>query len=106
MSRINYNSFKTWIEKKQALGGFNLTEGLYKQLFSDLDPHKKGYLTQNDWDNSFECYNQQKQNLQEVQLIISHSYKDPLEAHTFFSKDYHQKGMQFQSKAVTFENFK
>lgn len=44
---------KKWVESNQALRGFNLTEGLYKRLFSDLDPHKKGYLTENDWINSF-----------------------------------------------------
>lgn len=61
--RVNYAMFKKWIEANQALTGFNLTEGLYKRLFSDLDPHKKGYLTETDWVNSFGCYSDSKQNL-------------------------------------------
>lgn len=36
-----------------ALRGFDLSEKLLQELFSDLDPHKKGYLTESDWVNAF-----------------------------------------------------
>ncbi len=51
-----YKQFKKWCDDTQALNGFNLTEVLMKQLFSDLDPHKKGHLTENDWINAFGAY--------------------------------------------------
>ena len=36
-----------------VLAGFNLTVKLMQQLFADLDPHKKGHLTELDWENAF-----------------------------------------------------
>ena len=54
--RIDYVTFKEWIEAKQVLRGFNLTDKLVQQLFSDLDPHKKGHLTDVDWKTAFGGY--------------------------------------------------
>ena len=45
--------YKEWIEVNHVLEGFNLTDKLMQELFSDLDPHKKGNLTETDWDNAF-----------------------------------------------------
>jgi len=53
---ITYQQFKEWCEKHKALKGFMLTGLLIKQLFSVMDPHKKGHLTQNDWINLFSKY--------------------------------------------------
>lgn len=50
---MNYNNFVQWIEKNQAIQGFNLTENLIQEFFASLDPHKKGYLSENDWQNAF-----------------------------------------------------
>ena len=52
-NRITYEQFKNWVEPRGVLHGFNLTEKLLKELFSDIDPHKKGNLTENDWNNAF-----------------------------------------------------
>lgn len=52
-NRITYEQFKNWVEPRGILHGFNLTENLLKELFSDIDPHKKGHLTENDWNNCF-----------------------------------------------------
>jgi len=30
-----------------------MTESLTQELFSDIDPHKKGHLTLEDWINAF-----------------------------------------------------
>ncbi len=30
-----------------------MTERLLQKLFADVDPHKKGYLTETDWNNAF-----------------------------------------------------
>jgi hypothetical protein len=36
-------------------------------VFSDLDPHKKGYVTIDDWLNAFVGYSWQEQMFKEVQ---------------------------------------
>ena len=51
--RLLYSQFYKWLEDSRALTGFNLTEKLVQEVYSDLDPHKKGYLTENDWLNAF-----------------------------------------------------
>ncbi len=35
------------------MSGFNLTGNLIQKIFSEIDPHKKGYLTESDWNNAF-----------------------------------------------------
>lgn len=52
-NRITYEQFKNWLEPRGILHSYNLTESLLRELFSDLDPHKKGHLTENDWTNCF-----------------------------------------------------
>lgn len=52
-NKIIFSSFKHWIENNQILIGFNLTEKLLQRFFSYLDPHKKGFLTAQDWINIF-----------------------------------------------------
>ena len=44
-----FQNFMTWVQKSSALVGFEPTEEQIKIVFSDLDPHKKGYLTERDW---------------------------------------------------------
>jgi hypothetical protein len=73
---MTYSHFASWIEKSQALAGFNLTERLLQQLFADLDPHKKGYLTFFDWENSFGGYNFHDQIFAEVQEAFNANYSD------------------------------
>jgi len=51
--RLLYSQFYKWLEESRALTGFDLTEKLVQEVFSELDPHKKGYLTENDWLNAF-----------------------------------------------------
>ena len=51
--KITFKNFTNWIELNMVLAGFNLTEKLMQQLFADLDPHKKGHLTELDWENAF-----------------------------------------------------
>ena len=47
--RITFDNFNAWILSHSVLDGFNLTEKLLRDLFSDFDPHKKGHLTKADW---------------------------------------------------------
>ena len=56
-NKLRYNKFNEFLEREQALEGFNLTQPLVQKLFSELDPHKKGFLTLNDWRNAFKTFN-------------------------------------------------
>lgn len=51
--RMEYTNFSAWIENNRILAGFDMTERLIQKLFADLDPHKKGYLSESDWKNGF-----------------------------------------------------
>lgn len=92
---MTYKHFSTWIEGSQVLTGFNLTDRLLQQLFADLDPHKKGYLTILDWENSFSIidfnktnivggYNFHNQMYAEVQEAINANYSDAQSSFEFF----------------------
>ena len=48
-SQLKFQEFNNYLNQKQILQGFNLTERLVQQLFSYFDRHSKGYLTQLDW---------------------------------------------------------
>lgn len=51
--KLVFQKFKKWIDEKNVLSGFDLTEKLVYEIFSDLDAHKKGYLVEPDWLNAF-----------------------------------------------------
>jgi Ca2+-binding EF-hand superfamily protein len=54
--KLRFYDFKEFLEREEALAGFNLTQPLVQKLFSELDPHRKGYLNINDWRNSFKTF--------------------------------------------------
>jgi hypothetical protein len=56
--------------KNQVLKGFNLTEVLLHELFSELDPHKKGLLALNDWSIAFKDFEWSVQNLVELKSAL------------------------------------
>ena len=53
LQKITFAQFKKFITDSYALQGFNLTNQLIQKLFSELDPHKKGFLTEHDWSQAF-----------------------------------------------------
>ena len=57
MHKVTFELFKNFIEQNRALAGFNMTVPLIQKLFAELDPHKKGYLTEQDWVNAFSSFN-------------------------------------------------
>jgi len=67
--------------------GFNLTETLLLKLFSDLDPHKKGHLTEIDWLNAFSSYSWKNQMQNELQSTVASSFSCPREAFRFFLRN-------------------
>jgi len=54
--KVNFEKFKAFTEKHYALDGFNMTPPLMHQLFGELDPHKKTYMTLKDWRNAFQTF--------------------------------------------------
>ncbi|EGR32180.1 hypothetical protein IMG5_093040 [Ichthyophthirius multifiliis] len=95
-NRIIYSQFEQWVEKSRALQGFNLNNQLIQQVFSDLDPHKKGYLTKKDWIQNFSVFNFQIQMIKEVQETVNSSFSTMQEAFNFFSN---------KQKFITFSQF-
>ena len=53
LQKVNFDQFKRYIDKYHILNGFNMTLPLTQKLFAEMDPHKKGFLTEGDWKNAF-----------------------------------------------------
>lgn len=96
---VTFANFKAWLEPRGILHGFNLTEKLLKALFSDLDPHKKGHLIQNDWANAFSCYSHFEAYIIELKEIINTSFAGSADAFAFFA------GHGPSKKTITFSTF-
>ena len=82
--KITFDQFKKFIEVNQALAGFNMTLPLIQKLFAELDPHKKGYLSEQDWMNAFTPFNYEDQILIELKNTIQCSFSDCASAFEFF----------------------
>lgn len=54
--KVNFEDFKSFIEKHDVLAGFDITVQLLRQLFAELDPHKKTYLSFKDWQSAFKAF--------------------------------------------------
>ena len=63
-----------FVNKLQALKGFNITTSLLRELFSAIDPHKKGFISKNDWINSFSGFNWGQQTYDELKSTILGSF--------------------------------
>lgn len=59
---------------------------LVQKLFSELDPHKKAYLTENDWKNAFSTFNWSEQLMVELKSVIQCSFADADSVFHFFLK--------------------
>jgi Ca2+-binding EF-hand superfamily protein len=103
---ISYNNFVEWLNKNHAIQGFNLTENLVQEFFASLDPHKKGYLSENDWENAFsskafynrlikfffvENFNWKDQKISELRSNLQYNFNDALSAFRFFKKNNDEK---------------
>ena len=72
--KLRFNEFNAFLDQEQALQGFNLTLPLIQKLFSELDPHKKGFLNINDWRNAFKPFNSQDQLLIELKNSVASTF--------------------------------
>lgn len=52
-SKVNFTNFVDFIEKNEALRGFNFTTPLMQKLFGYMDPHQKTFLSVKDWLSAF-----------------------------------------------------
>ena len=84
MTRITLEKFISFIEEHRILQGFNMTNQLMQQLFSELDPHKKSYLTENDWALAFSGFQWEDYQLQELKDSIGCFFSDVESAFEFF----------------------
>jgi hypothetical protein len=55
-----------------------------QKLFAELDPHKKGFLTERDWVNAFQAFKHDDQNLIELKNAIQCAFTDCESAFQFF----------------------
>lgn len=101
--KMTYKSFAEWIAKSRALAGFDLTDKLLQVLFADLDPHKKGYLTELDWTNAFGAYSFKNQVISEVQEALNANYNDIQSAFESFLS--HEQEINKSAKDITFQGF-
>lgn len=61
-----------------------MTLPLIQKLFAELDPHKKGYLTESDWLNALSAFNYDDQIMIELKNAIQCSFSDCVSAFDFF----------------------
>ena len=84
MTKITLDKFIQFIEEHRILQGFNMTNSLMQQLFSELDPHKKSYLTEHDWALAFSDFHWEDYLLQELKDSIGCFFSDVESAFEFF----------------------
>jgi hypothetical protein len=82
--KINFDTFVELLKKEDFLNGFNLTSSLYEELFSQIDPHKKGFISVNDWKNAFERFNFLDQKNVELKASVASAFVDYESAFNFF----------------------
>ena len=51
--KMNYKTFSEFLAREMVLRDFNLTEQLLMKLFARIDQHQKGFITEQDWVNTF-----------------------------------------------------
>lgn len=84
LQKVTFDQFKRFVEANDSLQGFNLTVPLLQQLFSEIDPHRKGYLTSNDWKNAFSSFNWNNQVIIELRNAVQCSFTDIESSFEFF----------------------
>jgi len=60
-----------------------MTPQLYQELFSYLDPHKKGYINLIDWKQSFGKFNHHDQCLKELKADLASTFANYDSAYKF-----------------------
>lgn len=58
--KVNFPMFKAFVEKHNLLEGFDISASLLQQLYGELDPHRKTYLTLQDWQSAFDSFDEKQ----------------------------------------------
>lgn len=82
--KVTLANFLAWVNSTQVLADYRLTNQLFQQLFAYLDPHKKGYLSSEDWELCLGTFNYSTSCLQEVKDAIRSSFSDVKTAFEYF----------------------
>jgi Ca2+-binding EF-hand superfamily protein len=82
--KVKLDQFIKWVEQKQVLGGFNLTQQLLEKLFADLDPHRKAYITENDWNHAFTGFSYHDQCIKELKDAVRSNFSESRSAFEYF----------------------
>lgn len=61
-----------------------MTLPLVQKLYAELDPHKKGYVTFNDWQNALQAFNYSDQTIIELKNSMQCAFADCESAFQFF----------------------
>ena len=85
VGKVTFSQFSKFINSDRILSGFNLTTVLLHQLFSELDPHKKGFLSLVDWESAFGKYNWHEQCIEELKNLITSNFADCNSAYEYFA---------------------
>jgi hypothetical protein len=82
--KIPFDLFKAYIDSQDCLQGLNLTVPLLQRLFSELDPHKKGFINITDWKNAFKSFGWKDQLVIEFKNIAQNTFSDSESLFQFF----------------------
>lgn len=85
LNKINVAQFRAFLDTTRALHGFDLSNQLQYELFTEIDPHKKGFITENDWSNAFKAYAWTDQALSELKNQISCNFPSYEDAFLYFA---------------------
>lgn len=77
---LKLHKFKSFVNDRHILKGFNLTNNLMQELFAYMDPHKKGYLTMHDWDRIFKETRDHEPSLDDILKLIASIYDNKQQA--------------------------
>ena len=72
--KLKYAQFSEFLDREHAFQGFNLTQPLIQKLFSELDPHKKGFMNINDWRNAFKSFKTSDQLIVELKNVVQSTF--------------------------------
>ena len=84
--KMRYEQFAKYTETSNCLNGFDLTEKCMHSLFSNLDLHKKSYLSVSDWVTAFSKYNYRNNIKSEIADSIKSALNKTSKIYNFVNK--------------------
>lgn len=82
--KVDLKKFNVFVDKHDALRGFNLTDMLKQKLFAEIDPHKKTFLSIKDWMNAFQTFSRHEHLMVELKNFLQVQFANSESAFYFF----------------------